>query len=113
MPELIIESKTLWPEAKSHWGDLLLTQRRFYRFDGEDENAWQSKPLGYCNAHFVDHFHPGAGEHMRLPVQKRPTVLAVASFVLLSFNYDKWYQLAKATPEVLAATKIICPHVKV
>ena len=49
MPELLIESKTFWTAAKSPWGDLLLTQRRLYRFDGEDENDWNSKDLGYRN----------------------------------------------------------------
>ena len=77
MPELLIESKTLWTPAKSHWGDLLLTQRRLYRFDGENENDWNAKDLASRNSHFVHHFHPGAGEYMRLPVQKQPSVLTV------------------------------------
>jgi hypothetical protein len=113
MPELLIESKTLQTPAKSHWGDLLLTQRRFYRFDGEDENEWNAKDLRYRNSHFMHHFHPGAGEHMRLPVQKQPSVLTVGCFILLSFQYDKWLQRAIADPEVLKATQLFCPHVKV
>ena len=69
MPELLIESKTLWAAAKSHWGDLLLTQRRLYRFDGENEDDWNAKELEYRNSHFVHHFHPGAGEHMHCQCQ--------------------------------------------
>jgi len=106
MPELLIESKTLWTAAKSHWGDLLLTQRRLYRFDGENENDWNAKDLDYRNSHFVHHFHPGAGEHMRLPILKQPSVLTVCCFILLSFQYDKWLQYAKADAEVLKATQL-------
>jgi hypothetical protein len=92
---------------------LLLTQRRFYRFDGEDENDWNAKDLGYRNSHFTHHFHPGAGEHIRLPVQKQPSVLTVGCFILLSFQYVKWFARASADPEVLKATQLLCPHVEV
>lgn len=113
MPELLIESKTLWSAAKSHWGDLLLTQRRLYRFDGENEDDWNAKDLNYRNAHFIHHFHPGAGEPMRFPVSKQPSVLTVGCFILLSFQYDKWLQYARANAEVLKATQLLCPHVSV
>lgn len=111
MPELLIESRTLQTAAKSHWGDLLLTQRRFYRFDGEDETEWEGKKPEYKNTHFLNHFHPGAGEHMRLPIQKKPSVLAVGAFVLLSFQYDRWLEFFRDDAEVRAATKELCPHI--
>jgi hypothetical protein len=111
MPELLIESGTLWSPARSHWGDLLLTQRRHYRFDGEDESGWREKDLKYRNSHFFHHFHPGAGEHMRLPMAQKPSVLAVGCFILLSFQYEKWHQFAKADPLVLEATQLVCSHV--
>ena len=110
---MVAESKTLWPAAKSHWGDLLLTQRRLYRFDGEDENDWKTKNLEYRNSHSVHHFHTGGGEHMRLPVAKQPSILTVGCFILLSFQYDRWLQYAKADAEVLKATQALCEHVSV
>ncbi|HVC97219.1 MAG TPA: hypothetical protein VND64_26300 [Pirellulales bacterium] len=113
MPELLIENRNLLlgTEAKSHWGDLLLTQRRLVRFDGEDQDAWQAKDLRYRNEHFVNHWHAGPGEFFRWPVQQRPSVLAVASLILFSFRYETWLQMARDDVDVLAATQILLPHV--
>ena len=34
-------------------------------------------------------------------------------FILLSFQYVKWFARASADPEVLKATQLLCPHVEV
>lgn len=113
MPELLIESRSLWTDARSHWGDLLLTQRRFYRFDGEDQQQWSGKSLEYRNQHGVNHFHPGAGEHLRLSVATKPSVLGVACYALISFDYQRWLDCARADQQVLEATRELLPHVAV
>ncbi len=113
MPELLIESRSLRTNARSHWGDLLLTQRRFYRFDGEDQQQWSGKSPEYRNQHGVNHFHPGAGEHLRLPVVSKPSVLAVACYALNSFDYQRWLRYARADRQVLEATREILSHVAV
>jgi hypothetical protein len=113
MPEFLIESRMMPSPARSHWGDLLLTQRRFYRFDGQDAQQWAAQPLPYRNQHAMHHFHPGAGEYLRLPVSAKPSVLAVACFALVSFDYERWEDCCKVTSSVLSATRELLPHVTV
>jgi hypothetical protein len=115
MPELLIEGKFLratGSTAQGHWGDLLLTQRRFFRYEGEDQDAWSKREAEYRNKHPAHHFHPGAG-NIRLPVSAKPSVLSVACLVLLSFQYESWLQFAKNDADVLAATRVLVPDVQV
>lgn len=118
MPELLIIAAHLRDEARNHWGDLLLTQRRIFRFDGEDETGWQQKRQQqnqnrYCNTHSANHFHTGVDDPVRLCLPAKPSVLAVAAFIILSFQYERWRTLAAQNPNVLQATQQILPHVAI
>lgn len=111
MPELVIEAAWLPQPAKSYWGDLLLTQRRLLRFDGEAPDSWSGHGQDYRNSHYVNHFHADAAAPIRFPVPGRPSVLSVACFALFCFEYDRWLRLARSEREVLSATQVVLPHV--
>jgi hypothetical protein len=112
MPELMIERKLFRQPAKGYWGDLLLTQCRIHRFDGEDLEEWRKKPLDYRNAHPPHHYHSGPDEYVRWPIQSQPSVLSVACSIIFSFQHEKWRDLTRHDSQLVDLTKLILPHVE-
>jgi hypothetical protein len=112
MPELMIDSKRIQQPAKGYWGDLLLTQRRIHRFDGEDLEEWKKKSLDYRNAHPPHHYHSGPDEYVRWPIRSQPSVLSVACSIMFSFQHEKWKELTCDDRQLFDLTKLILPHLE-
>lgn len=111
MQDLTIDPEYPPRSAAGSWGELLLTQRKHYRFDGPEAD-WDGKPLSYQNAHPRHHLHAFTEEYLRFPVAAQPSLLAVCGFAMVSFDHDRWLAAAKKHPRLLTETQTLLPHLR-
>lgn len=110
MHEVMIDPKYLPRNAQGSWGELLLTQRKYFRFDGPEAD-WEGKDLAYRNRHPRHHVHAFTEEYLRVPATTAPSLLSVGAFGVLHFDHDRWLAAARKHARVLEETKRLMPHV--